>query len=62
MWKSTSSNGWEYLGCVRGFGFESYVCQLSVVILLLPFYNMYVYGIDDVSCFWLEGITKYELA
>jgi len=23
---------------------------------------MYEYGIDDVNCFWLEGITKCELA
>jgi len=26
MWKSTSSNGWEYFDCVRRLGFESYVC------------------------------------
>jgi len=36
---------------VRGLGFEFYVCQLCVVILLLPFYNMYEYGIDEVNCF-----------
>ena len=26
------------------------------------FNNMYEYGIDDVNYFWLEGITKCELA
>ena len=35
---------------MRGLGFESYVCQLCVVILLLPFNNTYEYGIDDVNC------------
>jgi len=50
-WKSASSNGLEYFDCVRGLGFESYECQLCVVILLLPFNNMYEYGIDDVNCF-----------
>jgi len=25
-WKSTNSSGWEYLVCVGGLGFESYVC------------------------------------
>jgi len=25
-WQSTSLSGWEYFGCVRGLGFESYVC------------------------------------
>ena len=39
------------LVCVRGLGFESYVCQLCVVILLLPFYNMYEYGINEVNYF-----------
>ena len=32
MWKSTSSSGWEYFDCVRGLGFESYGCQLCVLI------------------------------
>ena len=36
---------------VRGLGFESYVCQLCVVILLLIFNNMYEYGIDNVNYF-----------
>ena len=62
MWKSASSYGWEYFDCVRGLGFESYVCQLCVVVLLLIFNNMYEYGIDDVNYFWLDGITKCELA
>ena len=39
------------LDCVRGLGFESYVWQLCVVVLLLNFNNMYEYGIDDVNCF-----------
>jgi len=25
-WKSASSSGWKYFDCVRGLGFESYVC------------------------------------
>ena len=36
---------------MRGLGFESYVFQLWVVILLLPFNYMYEYGIDEVNCF-----------
>jgi len=36
---------------------------IMYVILLLPFSNMYDYGIDDVSFFFLlEGITKCDLA
>ena len=38
---------------MKGLGFESYVCQLCVVILLLPllsFNNTYEYGNDDVNC------------
>ena len=62
MWKSASLNGWEYLVCVRGLGFESYVCQLCIIILLLIFNNMYEYGIDNVNYYWLEGITKCDLA
>ena len=34
---------------MKGLGFESYVCQLCVVMLLLPFNNTYEYGIDDVN-------------
>jgi len=34
---------------VRGLGFESYVCQLCVVVLLLIFNNMYDYGIGNVN-------------
>ena len=29
---------------------------------IIDFNNMYEYGIDDVNCFWLKGITKCELA
>jgi len=29
---------------------------------IIDFNNMYEYGIDDVNCFWLEGITKCDLA
>jgi len=25
-WKNASSSSWEYFDCVRGLGFESYVC------------------------------------
>ena len=39
-WKSTSSSGWEYLVCVRGLGFESYVCYFFCVIKrVVDFYN-----------------------
>jgi len=31
MWKSTSSNGWEYFDYVKGLGFKSYVCHLCVL-------------------------------
>ena len=62
MWNSTSSNGWEYLVCVRGLGFESYVCQLCVVILLFIFNNMYEYVIGNVNLYWLKCITKCEFA
>ena len=41
-------------------GFESYVCQLCVVVLLLIFNNMYEHGIGNVSLYWLECITKLE--
>ena len=34
MWKSTNSNGWEYFGCVKGLGLESYVCQLCVILIM----------------------------
>jgi len=37
-WKSTSSNGFEYFGCVKGLGYKSYVCQLYVIYLLLFLY------------------------
>jgi len=32
-------------------GFESYVCQLCVVVLLLIFNNMYEHGIGNVSLY-----------
>ena len=57
MWKSISSNSWEYFGCVRGLGFESYVCYLCAIVLLLIFNNMYEYGISIVSLSWLKCIT-----
>jgi len=28
---------------------------IMCVILLLPFYNMYEYGVDDVSCCLIGG-------
>jgi len=34
---------------VKALGFESYVFQLCVVVLLLIFNNMYEYGIGIVS-------------
>jgi len=40
------------------FGFESYVCQLCVVVLLLIFNNMYEYGIGIVNLSCLECITN----
>ena len=32
MWKSISLIGWEYLVMLRGIRFESYVCQLYVIL------------------------------
>jgi len=49
---------------VRGLGFEFYVCQLCVVVLLLIFNNMYEYGIGivNLSCLelWPLGCWTYE--
>ena len=36
-WKSTSSCSWEYLVCVRGLGFKSYVCYFFCDIKLVLF-------------------------
>jgi len=32
-----SSSGWEYLGMLKGFGFESSVCHLCVIFNCLLF-------------------------
>jgi len=39
------------LVCVRGLGLSPMYAKLCVVILLLPFYNMYEYGINEVNYF-----------
>jgi len=33
IWKSNSSSGREYFDIVRGLEFESYVCQLCVILI-----------------------------
>jgi len=37
MWKSTSLSGGEYLVVLRGLGFESYECQLYVILICVFF-------------------------
>jgi len=40
MWKSTSSNGWEYLIILKGLGFESYVYYFNKCIILVLCLNV----------------------
>ena len=46
---------------MKGLGFESYVCQLCVVVLLLIFNNMYEHGIGNVILYCWECITKHDM-
>ena len=46
---------------MKGLGFESYVCQLCVLVLLLIFNNMYEHGIGNVTLYWWECITKHDM-
>jgi len=52
MWKSTTSCGWEYFGCGRGLGFESYVCYFLCYCFIISIYeNMFCY--DMMPELWL---------
>ena len=61
-WKSTSSCGWEYFDCVRGLGFESYVCYLCVVWVILILIWMIMLGdniiieLEELTQMWLGWI------
>ena len=58
MWKSTSSNGCEYFDCVRGLGFESYLCQLCDVCFIIFLYIICEGQVGDNVILYLCSLSQ----